>query len=54
MLKQDSRNSNADAPDVTADDPVGTMERFTDGLKRVLGASKPLKTKRKKRLASSS
>jgi len=26
--------------DVPADDPVGTMDRFTDGLKRVLAAPK--------------
>ena len=30
MLKKPSRNS--DAVDVPADDPVGTLDRFTDGL----------------------
>jgi hypothetical protein len=36
--------------DVTADDPVGTMDRFTEGLKRVLAAPKPKpKTRKHKR-----
>jgi hypothetical protein len=38
VLKKRARNS--DAVDVPADDPVGTMDRFTDGLKRVLAAAK--------------
>jgi len=42
-----------DVVDVRADNPVGTMERFNEGLRRVLSARKvPLKRvarKRKKR-----
>lgn len=33
--------------DVPADNPTGTMDRFTTGLKRVLAASKPRPLKRK-------
>ena len=39
MLKKASRNKDA-VPDVSADNPVGTMERFTNGLRRVLSTSK--------------
>ena len=39
VLKKASRKS-AEVRDVPADDPVGTMERFTSGLKRVLTAPK--------------
>lgn len=35
-------------PDVPADNPVGTMDRFTKGLKRVLAAPKPKKQKHKR------
>jgi hypothetical protein len=38
VRKKDSFNSRA--ADVPADDPVGTIERFTAGLKRVLTAEK--------------
>lgn len=38
-MKKDSRNLSA-VPDLPADDPVGTMDRFTDGLKRVLASPK--------------
>jgi len=38
-MKKDS------VPDVPADDPVGTMERFNDGLRRVLLATKAQPTK---------
>lgn len=34
--------------DVPADDPVGTMGRFNDGLKRVLNAPKPRKAPAKR------
>lgn len=53
-MKNDSRNSRV-AADVPADDPVGTMDRFTEGLKRVLAAPKvvlrhkPRRRKRKRR-----
>jgi len=52
-MKKDSPNLK-EAPDVPADDPVGTMDRFTDGLKRVLAAPKveirpkPRRQKRKR------
>ena len=39
MLKKASRKS--DVVDVPADDPQGTMDRFTAGLRRVLTAEKP-------------
>jgi hypothetical protein len=39
VLKKASRKSRA-AVDVPADNPTGTMERFTDGLRRVLSAPK--------------
>lgn len=39
MLKKPSRNS-PEVNDVPADDPVGTMDRFADGLKRVLTVPK--------------
>ena len=45
MLKKRSRNSDEDndrdrVPDVRADDPEDTMERFAEGLKRVLATDK--------------
>ena len=40
VLKKASRK-NAEVKDVPADDPVGTMDRFTTGLRRVLTARKP-------------
>jgi hypothetical protein len=46
MRKQSTRKPNV--PDVPADNPVGTMERFTDGLRRVLSTPKK-KPKRSKR-----
>jgi len=39
VLKKRSRKS-PEVNDVPADNPVGTMERFNDGLKRVLAAGK--------------
>ena len=39
MLKKASRNSRV-VPNVPADDPVGTMDRFTQGLRRVLSVPK--------------
>jgi hypothetical protein len=36
--------------DVPADNPVGTMERFTEGLKRILSVPKATKTRRRKRV----
>jgi hypothetical protein len=51
MLKKASRKS--DVVDVPADDPVGTMERFNDGLRRVLTAPKlprpPVKRRKPRR-----
>jgi hypothetical protein len=50
MLKKADRKN--DVVDVPADDPVGTMDRFTVGLKKVLAVPKHHKTatrqKRKK------
>ena len=40
VLKKPSRNSSADVPDVRADEPDRAMIRFTNGLRRVLAASK--------------
>ena len=49
MLKKRSRNSD-EVVDVRADDPEHAMERFNDGLRRVLAAPKPPpKRKRAKR-----
>ena len=45
MLKKASRNN--DAVDVPADNPTGTLDRFTEGLRRVLAAPKP-KPKRRR------
>ena len=46
MLKKPNRKSTeARAVDVPADDPVGTMERFRIGLKRVLQQTKTDKPK---------
>jgi hypothetical protein len=36
VLKKATRSKDADVPDVPADDPVGTMDRFREGLKKVL------------------
>jgi hypothetical protein len=57
VLRKPTRNSRADddVPDVAADDPVGTMDRFRMGLRRVLDAPKVVdmrqqpKPRRKKR-----
>jgi hypothetical protein len=44
VLKKPNRKSDEDdAPDVPADNPVGTMARFSEGLKRVLAVPKPRK-----------
>jgi hypothetical protein len=46
VLKRASRKNDEDrVPDVPADNPEGTMDRFTAGLKKVLGAHKPTLTK---------
>ena len=52
MLKKASRNK--DAVNVPADNPVGTMDRFTNGLRRVLAVGKtamPRKRKRPRKLS---
>jgi hypothetical protein len=46
-LKKPSRK-NAAVPDVPADNPEGTMDRFRHGLRRVLSARKPRTRKNKK------
>ena len=54
MLKKLNRNSKEVVPDVPADNPVGTMDRFTDGLRRIISAKKargPSQTKRKRQCA---
>lgn len=53
MLKKVSRKS-AEANDVRADDPTHAMERFTDGLRRVLAKPKHAGQKRKTLKISSS
>jgi hypothetical protein len=40
VLKKDSRNSKEGEGDVPADNPIGTMGRFKDGLRRVIHAPK--------------
>jgi hypothetical protein len=41
VLRKRTRNFHEDdGPDVPADNPVGTMDRFMDGLRRVLSAPK--------------
>ncbi len=52
MLKKHSHNSDADAPDVRADEPDRANERFTEGLRRVLSAPKTSRRKRKRRIQS--
>jgi len=47
VLKKASRNK--DVVDVPADNPVGTMERFNDGLRRVLSQKKRPKSARSKK-----
>lgn len=56
-MKKATRKS--DVVDVPADNPVGTMDRFTEGLRRVMAAGKvtmnpPKRRKRKTRRGSSS
>ena len=41
MLKKAGRNSDEAPPDVRADEPERTMEKFESGLRRVLAAEKP-------------
>lgn len=52
MLKKASRKS-AEVKDVPADDPAGTMDRFRDGLLRVLNIkksdTKPQRPRKKQR-----
>ena len=45
MLRKASPKN--DAVDVPADNPDGTMARFSDGLRRVLSAPKPIPKRRK-------
>jgi hypothetical protein len=40
VLKKRTRKNKEAPPDVHADDPVGTMDRFTAGLQRVLSAKR--------------
>ena len=47
MLKKATRKNDA-VPDVPADDPVGTMDRFTQGLRKVLSAPKKHVKKRRR------
>jgi hypothetical protein len=47
VLKKATRNKGA--VDVPADDPAHTMERFTDGLRRVLTAPKRVKRAKKRK-----
>ena len=51
------RTKSTDPVDVPADNPEGTMERFNEGLRRVLAAPKPRKPsvrpRRRKRRAQS-
>ena len=53
MLKKASHKNDADVRDVPADNPVGTMERFAQGLRRVLTTPKTAikKTRVKRRRA---
>jgi hypothetical protein len=50
LRKASRKNAVGDVPDVPADDPVGTMERFTKGLRRVLSVSKKAGTKKRLKL----
>ena len=47
MKKKAAHNS--DVVDVPADNPVGTMDRFAEGLRRVLAAPKPTKKAKKRK-----
>jgi hypothetical protein len=47
VLKKASRK-NAEVRDLPADNPVGTMDRFTEGLRRVLSVHKRDKPTRKR------
>jgi hypothetical protein len=47
VLKKAGRKD--DAVDVPADNPDGTMDRFTEGLRRVLAAPKPAATLSRKK-----
>jgi hypothetical protein len=50
VLRKDSRNSSADdVSDVPADNPVGTLHRFNDGLRRVLAVPRVKASTRKKK-----
>lgn len=52
MLNKASRNS-GEVVDVRADDPEHAMERFNEGLRRVLAAPKrPIRPTRKRRKRS--
>jgi hypothetical protein len=47
VTKKPSRNS--DVVDVPADNPTGTMDRFTEGLRRVLSVPKPRKRRTRRK-----
>ena len=50
MLRKDSRNSREeDVSDVPADNPVGTLHRFNDGLRRVLAVPRVKASTQKKK-----
>jgi hypothetical protein len=49
VLKKASRNKDADAPDVRADEPERAMAQFTEGLRRVLAAPKVMARRAKQR-----
>jgi len=50
VLKNPNRKNDEDrVPDVAADSPEGTMERFAAGLRRVLSVPKTATPKKKRR-----
>jgi hypothetical protein len=49
VLKKASRNAGADVPDIRADEPDRAMDRFTDGLRRVLSTTKRTQKPKRRR-----
>jgi hypothetical protein len=47
--RAEKANRNSDVVDVPADNPVGTMDRFTEGLRREPAAPKPPRCATRKR-----